>query len=135
MNLLSSTLIDIVSSPPLYLLKFSFEETSLVVISLDAPTDLQLGDTVQLSIKPHYIALSKSFSGELSYTNQIRATVLSVQKGKLLSSIKLQVGESILESIITQGATERMQLKRGDWVTMLIKESEISLLRKEESFS
>ncbi len=135
MNLLSSTLIDIVSSPPLYLLKFSFEETSLVVISLDAPKDLQLGDTVQLSIKPHYIALSKSFSGELSYTNQIRATVLSIQKGKLLSSIKLQVGESILESIITQGATERMQLKRGDWVTMLIKESEISLLRKEESFS
>jgi molybdopterin-binding protein len=83
---------------------------------------------VILPIKSTYIALAKQLKGEVSYTNLIPATIREIKQGRLLSSIALDAEGYRLESIITRGSAERMQLQAGEAVTMLIKASELSIV-------
>jgi len=128
MNLLPATITEILSQKPLHVVKFDFEGNSLSMMSLDLSDKVTTNKRVNLTVNPSYIALAKSFSGVMSYTNQIEAIIISIEQGVLLSAIKLQVGETVLESIITAESTQRMELKRGDKVTMLIKASELSIV-------
>jgi molybdopterin-binding protein len=78
--------------------------------------------------KPTSHALAKQLVGEVSYTNLIPATIREIKQGRLLSSIELDAEGYRLESIITRGSAERMQLQVGEAVTMLIKASELSIV-------
>ncbi len=107
---------------------FDFGGTQLRMMSLELGSELEVGVHVVLTIKSTYIALAKSFEGEVSYTNLIPATITQVTQGKLLGSITLDAAGYSLESIITAGSVERMGLAAGDSVTLLIKASELSIV-------
>jgi molybdopterin-binding protein len=97
------------------------------MMSLDIDTNIKVGTRVRLVVKPSHIAIAKNFSGEVSYSNILKVTVMSCENGKLLSSVKLKYFDTALESIITVNSSKRMDLKEGDEVFAFIKASEISI--------
>lgn len=113
----------------LNIVKFDFCGHGLKMMSLGLSNEISVGKEVILGIKPTHIAIGKDFSGLVSYSNQIKAKITSCENGKLLSSIKLSVEDVVLESIITVESTLKMDLKVDDDVTMMIKASELSILK------
>ena len=129
MNTLVTTVIKIDNIDNLNIVKFDFSNQTLSMMSLDLSDDIKIGTKVKLITKPSYIAIAKEFSGMLSYSNQLKAKIIELENGKLLSSVKLQIEEFVLESIITFESSKKMDLKVGDEVTAFIKASELSILK------
>jgi molybdate transport system regulatory protein len=111
----------------LYMLKFETYEQTLSMMSLEISEKIKLGTVVKLALKPTHVAIAKDFQGLISYSNQIKCSIKSIENGKILTNIKLQFFDSILESIITLNSSQKMELKIGDEVIALIKASEISI--------
>ena len=128
MSQLQATITEIKREESLNIVKFNMQDVSMTMMSLDVSDTVQLGSKVKLAVNPTHVALAKGFNGELSYANQFYATVLSCTNGKLLSSIKLIIGDEIIESIITLESSLRMSLKVDDRLTVLIKASELSII-------
>ncbi len=120
------TRIDTVES--LNIVTFDFYGTLLKMMSLDLGEEIQVGSKVTLAVKPSHVAIAKEFSGMVSYSNQLKATIQSCNNGKLLSSIELRIEDAMLESIITLDSVLKMDLKAGDEVTAMIKASELSIV-------
>ena len=129
MNTLIATVTKIDTIDNLNIVNFDFSDQTLSMMSLDLSDDIQIGTKVKLITKPSYIAIAKEFSGILSYSNQLKAKIIELENGKLLSSVKLQIEEFVLESIITFESSKKMDLKVGDEVTAFIKASELSILK------
>lgn len=128
MNRFRATITEIVSEGSLHIVYFDFGGTALQMMSLELAEEIRVGTEVLLTIKSTYIALAKSFSGEVSYSNLIPAVVVAVRQGRLLSSILLDAGGERLESILTSDAAAGMKLSEGEQVTLLVKASELSIL-------
>ena len=111
----------------LNIVKFDFYDTTLTMMSLDLNDEIKVGKTVKLAVKPTQIAIAKNFNGELSYSNQLKSTIISIENGQLLSSIKLKYFDTTIESIITASSSKRMALHVEDEVTVLIKANELSI--------
>lgn len=129
MSQIKAVITHIDSVENLNIVKFDFCGHSLKMMSLGLSDEISVGKEVLLGIKPTHIAIGKDFSGLVSYSNQIKAKIISCEKGKLLSSLKLSVEDVVLESIITLESTIAMDLKVDDDVTMMIKASELSILK------
>lgn len=99
----------------------------LSMISLELDKNIQVGRKVKLVVKSSHVAIAKEFTGLVSYTNQLTMTIHSINTGKLLCSVTLQFFDMFIESIITRDASEKMDLKSGDLVTVFIKASEIAI--------
>ena len=128
MNRLSAVVTDIVGEQNLHIISFDFQGISLSMMGLDLPFGLHVGSSVVLGAKPSHIAIAKNLSGELSYSNQLEATIANIENGKLLSSIILHVKGVSLQSFITCKSSLRMNLQAGDEVKLLIKASELFIL-------
>jgi len=128
MNRFPATITNIASEGSLHIVTFDLQGTQLRMMSLALGSEVRVGAEVILTIKSTYIALAKQFTGQVSYTNLIPATITQIEQGRLLSSILLDTYGHTLESIITRGSAERMELAVGDEVTMLIKASELSIV-------
>jgi molybdopterin-binding protein len=98
------------------------------MMSLDLDNRIKVGTKVRLVVNPSHIAIAKDLRGMVSYSNQLKSTIINIENGLLLSSIKLAVEDLILESIITLNSSQRLDLKIGDNVTLLIKASDLSIL-------
>ncbi|MCK5111121.1 MAG: TOBE domain-containing protein [Arcobacteraceae bacterium] len=127
MSKITATVTYIDNIDSLNIVTFDFLGTQLKMMSLDLNDNIKIGTKVLLAVKPTHIALAKKFNGVLSYDNQIKANIIEINNGKLLSSIKLLVNDEILESIITKESALNMDLKVEDEVTVLIKASELSI--------
>lgn len=129
MSQIKAVIIQIDTVDNLNIVKFDFLGHSLTMMSLGLTDEIYVGKAVILGIKPTHIAIGKDLSGLVSYANQIKSKIISCENGKLLSSIKLSVKDVILESIITLESALKMDLKADDNVTMMIKASELSILK------
>jgi len=116
------------SESSLNIISFNFCGTTLKMMSLELSDEVSVGKKVMLSIKGFSVAIAKNFSGELSYSNQIKTTVDSITQGKLLCSLKLLVEDEYIESIITTESLKRLNIKVGDNVIALIKANEVSIV-------
>lgn len=127
MSILRASIKKIENVENLNLVTFDFNGIDLKMVSLGLGKDVQVGKKVMLAIKPSSVAIAKEFSGEVSYTNKIHSTIIEVNNGKLLSSIKLQANGNNFESLITFEVSYRMKLEVGDKVLALLKASELSI--------
>jgi len=128
MNSLIAEVKQIQSVDNLNIVKFDFAGLTLSMMSLELNSNIKIGTKVKLGTKPTHIAIAKEFKGEVSYSNQLNAKILHIENGKLLSSVKLEIKNTILESIITKESSERMILHVNDEVTAFIKANELSIL-------
>lgn len=129
MNQFKATVSHIESEDVLHIVKFDFQGTALSMMSLELSKEIKVGTEVILTIKSTYIALAKELKGMLSYSSIIPAEIKKIDNGKLLSSITLDAHGYQLESIITAQSSKRMSLLVGDKVHMLIKASELSIVK------
>lgn len=116
------------SESNLNIVTFDFYGTSLKMMSLELSEDICIDAKVILCIKPFSVAVAKNLKGELSYSNQIKTKVASIEVGKLLCNLKLSVEDSYIESIITVESLKRIDIKIGDDVLALVKANEISIV-------
>ena len=63
----------------------------------------------------------------LSARNHLKGEITEVLLGTVTALITVQVGDSIVESVITKHSAEEMKLKKGDKVTAVIKATEVMI--------
>jgi molybdopterin-binding protein len=73
--------------------------------------------------------MSVSISGR----NKLKGKVLEVQLGDIMALITVQVGENIVDSVITRKSAEDLNLKPGDDVAALIKATEVMIVKEGKS--
>jgi molybdopterin-binding protein len=67
----------------------------------------------------------------LSARNQIRATVVGVQRGELMASVKAVLGDGqTLTATITQEATNDLDIAVGDSVVLIVKATEVMVAKE-----
>lgn len=126
MNEIVAKVVQIRNKENLHVVKFETQNQCLTMLSLEL-ADIKIGLHVRLSIKPISIAIAKDFSGSISFSNKLSATIKEINKGELMCSIKLTFEENELEAVMTIDGIENMDLRVGDTVTLFIKASEIYL--------
>jgi molybdopterin-binding protein len=62
---------------------------------------------------------------QLSARNQLKGTVKSVKTDGLMAEVIVDIGGNELVSTITKGSSDKLGLKAGDAVTVVIKASEV----------
>ena len=134
MSYLKATIEKIESIDDLNIVTFVCAGQKLQMVSLELSEVICTGIEVKLACKATAVALAKptmdveSFCSMLSYSNQLKVQISSIEKGKLLSSILLELGTFSLESMTSTDAVERLDLHEGDEVIALIKANELSIL-------
>lgn len=66
----------------------------------------------------------------LSARNQLPGIIQEVRLGDVMAHVLVQVGENIVESVITRSSADELQLKAGDPVRVVIKSTEV-MIRKD----
>jgi molybdopterin-binding protein len=64
---------------------------------------------------------------ELSARNQIRGRVTSVSVGAVMAEVQVDVDPATITSAITASSVQRLGIKAGDEVTVIIKATEVML--------
>ncbi len=67
---------------------------------------------------------------EISGRNKLKGKVVELQLGDIMALVTLQVGENLVDSVITRKSAEQLQLKVGDEVAALIKATEVMVLKQ-----
>ncbi|QFR50080.1 transporter [Sulfurimonas lithotrophica] len=127
MSIFKAQVYEIKNVDALHIVKFSYADTTLSMMSLELDSNIKVGTNVHLYAKTNNIALAKNLTGDLSYSNQIKAKINSIQNGELLSKVILQGDIGTFESVITKDSASRMALEAGDEIVALIKASELSI--------
>ena len=128
MNKISAIVSRVESFENISIVCFTSCNQQLKMMSLELSEDIQIGVSVLLGVKASNISIAKDFSGSLSISNQLSTTLVSLNNGNLLTSVKLNFGDAILESIITLESSKRLNLQENDTVVALIKSSDLSIL-------
>lgn len=63
----------------------------------------------------------------ISARNQLRGIVTDVVLGNVMAHITVQVGENVIESMISKKSAEELHLKKGDKVVVIIKSTEVMI--------
>ncbi len=63
---------------------------------------------------------------EISARNQLNGKVTNIELGAVMANIKIEVNEpNIITAVITKESAERLGLKEGDDVAVIIKSTEV----------
>jgi molybdopterin-binding protein len=128
MNTLNAAVTDVKSIDNLTVVSFDAAGIPLRMMALGLSPLPQIGSAVTLGFKSSHVALAKTISGEFSISNRLPCTIVSMNEGELLCSIRLGFAGTPIESIITLDSSRAMQLAVGSEVTALIKASELFIL-------
>ena len=120
---------DIKTIDSLNIVEFDFNNITLKMMSLELHKEVKLESKVKLLVKPSNVIISKNYIEDISLSNQTLAKIVAIENGELLSSISLKIGDTTFESIITKESSKRLHLQEGNIVTILIKASDLSILR------
>ncbi|WP_233580997.1 molybdopterin-binding protein [Acidipila sp. EB88] len=65
---------------------------------------------------------------KISARNQLRGTVEAIVLGTVTAKVSVQVGENLIESVVTRQSVEEMGIKVGDSIVAIIKSTEVLLM-------
>jgi molybdopterin-binding protein len=63
----------------------------------------------------------------LSARNQLPGVVEEVHLGDVMAHIVVKVGDNLVDSVITRSSADEMQLKKGDYVKVVVKSTEVMI--------
>ena len=107
-------------------------ELFLKAIVIDTPQTadyLQKEHKVSLVFKETEVIIGIGEQSNVSLQNQLPATILGIEKGKLLSKIKLSTTAGALTSIISTAAVMKLNLAVSSEVLAMVKLNEVMLRR------
>jgi len=127
---IEAKVVQIFSEEDLNTVFFELDIVKLQMISLELD-DIGVGDKVVLHINPSHIAISKDAFINSSYPNIISAKIVDIKKGKVLSTVKIEIADNIfLEALLTTNSVEKLSLQNDEKIYALINASEISISAK-----
>ena len=130
MSKIEAKVVQIFSEEDLNTVFFELDIVKLQMISLELD-DIGVGDKVVLHINPSHIAISKDAFINSSYPNIISAKIVDIKKGKVLSTVKIEIADNIfLEALLTTNSVEKLSLQNDEKIYALINASEISISAK-----
>jgi molybdopterin-binding protein len=62
---------------------------------------------------------------EISARNQIRGRVVGVRTGEIMGEVEVEIEAATITAAITASSVQRLGLKNGDQVTVIIKSTEV----------
>jgi len=62
---------------------------------------------------------------EISARNQLKGQVVNVKSGAVMAEVEVAIEAGNVVAAITDGSRERLALKKGDRVTVIIKATEV----------
>jgi molybdate transport system regulatory protein len=131
MNRLYGKIVAIDSNRHMSLVDVAVGDDVFAATLLETPETadyLRVGASVTLLFKETEVSLAKNLSGLISLRNRFPATVRSIERGDILTEIRLDYAGNALTSIITTRAVSRLQLAVGDALEVLVKTNEIALM-------
>lgn len=128
MNKIVVTITKIEKLESLHIVSFAFANYELQMMSLELNKDIKVGQKVVLGVKPTHVSFAKNLEGQISISNQIRAKIKEITKGKLLSSALFEANNILIESVFTTKSLKAMNLQLYDEFTILFKASDLSIL-------
>ena len=66
----------------------------------------------------------------ISARNRLAGTVTEILRGSVMAHLTVQVGDNLIESVITLRSVDEMNLKVGDKVNAIVKSTEV-LIQKD----
>jgi molybdopterin-binding protein len=66
----------------------------------------------------------------LSARNQLKGQIVELNLDTIMAHVVVQVGENLIESVITRRSADEMDLKIGDSVTVVIKSTEVMVSKE-----
>ncbi len=99
---------------------------AIVIETPDTADYLSIGNVINILFKETEVFLGIG-DPSISIQNKIPAEVISIDSGRLISSVLLQTEIGELTSIISTNAVENLKLKPGSEVTAYIKLNEVML--------
>ena len=133
MNKLTGTITQIQKSGAILLVDIDVEGhgfTALLIESTPRHEWLQTREMIDLVFKETEVSLAKGLSGGISLRNRMICKVMNVERGTLLSTVKLQFQKYIIVSAITTRSLDSLQINPGDEIEALVKSNEVSLMQK-----
>lgn len=85
--------------------------SALLIESAFRPDWLQVGNTIDLVFKETEVSLAKNLQGQISMRNRMKCVVREIERGDLLSKIKLSFINSLISSAITTRAVDSLKLE------------------------
>ncbi len=67
---------------------------------------------------------------QISGRNQLPGQVIAVELGDLMAEVSVQVGDQVVDAIITRRSAQNLDLKVGDTVRVLIKATEVMVIKE-----
>ena len=64
---------------------------------------------------------------EISARNQLQGTVTAITLGTVMAEVIVDIGGQEMVAAITRGSVERLGVKQGDRVTVIIKSTEVMI--------
>lgn len=129
MNLVKVNVEDMESSGELVLVTINYEGDKFSSLLINQQESfLKKGNEVNMVFKETEVALAKGDTKSISLRNQFFCKVISIEKGQILSELKLEYKDQSLTSIITTRSCEELNIQTGDLVTALVKSNEILLM-------
>jgi molybdate transport system regulatory protein len=133
-NKVQGQVTDIHAGEVMSLVTIQVGEHRLVAsVTNEGVKELQLKpkDSVTAVVKSTEVMLIKGESGglKISARNKLKGQVASVQKGEAMGLVAVAVGSLHFGAAITRQAIDEMQLAVGDTVTVVIKATEVMLMK------
>ncbi len=89
---------------------------------------------LDLALRPSQARPTRQTEMRLSARNQLRGTVIAVQRGELMANVKAILGDGQqLTATITQEASDDLDIAAGDDVVMIIKASEVMIAKTSDN--
>ena len=132
MNKIIATITKATTSQGVALIDLQIDSIAISVLLIDVieqPQWLKVGNQVFVLFKETEVAIAKGELGLISLRNRLASTILSIQKGELMSVLALQFNNYVIHAAITTRSVESLKLIPDDTVTALIKANEITLMQ------
>lgn len=132
MNILPVIIKNIQSAEGVMMALVETEKNLLQVMMISSAGSnnwFQSGDHAEVIFKETEVFLGKGIYGGLSIQNQLLCEVTYIDKGTLVSMVKLRFGRSILYSVIETASLENLDVKTGDKITAMIMSNNITLMK------
>jgi molybdate transport system regulatory protein len=132
MNRLPAIITEIKSSGELSLITLNChgEFFSSLIIS-HKEEYIKKGNKVFMVFKETEVSIAKNLIGGLSIRNRFKSVIDHIEKGILLSEIRLNFQSEIITSLITTSSCENLDLKIQDEVEGLLKTTELFIMKYE----
>ena len=128
MNKLNARVTSIKTKDSINLIKLKSNEIILTLLTLDLPSNIKENSEVIALFKESEVVISKSESeGNISISNRIKGKILQINRGEIVSIIKIKTKIGDIDSMITTDSSLRLNLKVNDEIFALIKSNEMSM--------